>query len=309
MNNLDKTLDSYSVNQLSIKYCLKALWYSKKSALFIIFSSALAGIFIAVNTPNIYTANALLSPVKSESPSSFGAYAGLASIAGIGLPSPSNGSSEDAIKTLQSYNFFSNNVLPNISLPDIMAEKKWNKLKNQLSYEESLYDASNNTWVRLVKPPRSSKPSSQEAFKRFKEIYDVTISKDGFLSLSVDHISPHVAKNILDIVIRSINKKFRDEQKRKSESAIEYIRNQINLTDLSEVKTSLAVLLQQETEKLMLIESTEDYVFTIIEKPIASEFKSRPNKVLIVIVSMFIGMFIAFFISLYVFLKNDEQHD
>ena len=45
---------------------------------------------------------------------------------------------------------------------------------------------------------------------------------------------------------------------------------------------SISLLLEEQIQKLMLIESSQNYVFEYIEKPYAPEKKSKPVKSLIV---------------------------
>ena len=56
--------------------------------------------------------------------------------------------------------------------------------------------------------------------------------------------------------------------------------------------------MQQEIEKLMLIESNSDYVFKIIDPPIAPEDKSKPSRILICFIGLMIGVFLGVLYSL-----------
>ena len=60
----------------------------------------------------------------------------------------------------------------------------------------------------------------------------------------------------------------------------------------------MAELLQQEIQKLTLIEASEFYVFEYIDNPVIMENKYGPNRALICIMGALIGGMIGFLIVL-----------
>ena len=67
-------------------------------------------------------------------------------------------------------------------------------------------------------------------------------------------------------------------------------------------------LIQNETQKLMLVEINEEYVFKILDSPVAPEEKSSPSRTLISLLGLFLGFFISciFFILRFVIQKDDR---
>ena len=55
------------------------------------------------------------------------------------------------------------------------------------------------------------------------------------------------------------------KDKSESEKAIIFLNKQIAMTGLSEIKQVIAELLQEETQKLTLIEASQSYVFDYID--------------------------------------------
>jgi uncharacterized protein involved in exopolysaccharide biosynthesis len=94
---------------------------------------------------------------------------------------------------------------------------------------------------------------------------------------------------------------MRDDEKKRVERSIEFLDNQINQTNLSEIKNSLLELIQQELKKLMIIESSDEYIYKILEPPIVPELKSSPNRLIIIFISIVLGFVVGLFISI---LKN-----
>ncbi|MBT4883718.1 MAG: chain length determinant protein, partial [Glaciecola sp.] len=114
-------------------------------------------------------------------------------------------------------------------------------------------------------------------------------NKSGFISLSIRHQSPFVAKHWAELIINEVNSFYRQKDKSESERAVSYLNQQISMTGLSEIKQVLAQLLQEEAKKLTLIEANQHYVFDYIDPPAVMEQKSEPKRSLIFILSLLLG--------------------
>ena len=255
---------------------------------------SIVGVIYSLSLPNIYQSNAMLVPVSSSSGISgaLGSYSGLAGLAGINLSSGDDeGNSAKAFEKINSLSFFENNILPNIHLPDLMAVKFWNSKTNTLAFDESIFDTNSGTWIRDFSYPNQQIPSAQESFVVFKTRH-LILSEDkrsGFITLSIKHQSPIVAKQWVELIFNEINAFYRQKDKIEGRKAIDYLNQQISMTGFSEIKQVLAQLLQEETKKLTLIEANENYVFDYIDPPAVMEKKSEPKRALICILSALLG--------------------
>ena len=264
---------------------------------------SIIGLIYSLLLPNIYESKALLVTVNSSTgmSSALQGYGGLAGLAGISLPSGSGElNSEKAIKKISSLSFFENNLLENILLQDLMAVKSWNFETNTLVYDESIYKNNSNTWVRDYSYPQKKIPSAQESFEVFITEH-LSLSEDkktGFITLSIKHQSPFVAKQWTELVINEVNTFYRQKDKSESERAVSYLNQQILMTSLSEIKLVIAELLQEETQKLTLIEANQFYVFDYIDPPAVMEQKSEPKRALIIILSAILGVMLSIILVL-----------
>jgi hypothetical protein len=171
-----------------------------------------------------------------------------------------------------------------------MALKSWNSKTNTLTFNDSIYDTSTNTWIRDFSYPGQQIPSAQESFKVFKSKLSLNVDKNtGFVTLSIKHQSPFIAKQWTELIINEVNAFYRQKDKSESEKAVRYLNEQILITGLSEIKQSIAQLLQEETKKLTLIEANQYYVFDYIDPPAVMERKSEPKRSLIFILSALLG--------------------
>ena len=275
---------------------------------------SIVGVIYSLSLPNIYQSKTMLVPVNPSSSvaGALGGYSGLAGLAGISIPSVADqGNSTKAKQKISSLSFFENNILPNIHLPDLMAVKSWNSKTNTVAFDENIFDTKTNTWIRDHTYPKQPIPSAQESYKVFQGQH-LSLSEDkksGFITLSIKHQSPFVAKKWADLVINEVNSYYRQKDKSRSEKAVSYLNQQISITSLSEIKQVLAQLLQEETKKLTLIEANQFYVFDYIDPPAAMELKSGPRRSIICIISALLGGMLSIVLVLirhYVFSKKTK---
>lgn len=304
MNEVDNNLNINDYgNEIDIREIFSVLIQGKKIIIYITGLLSIIGIIYSLLLPNIYESKALLSPVEEDSSltGALGNYSGIAAIAGISLPSGTKDSnSVKAIEMMGSLSFFENTVLPKIFLPDLMAIDYWDNETNTLFYDKNIFDDKNNSWVRDFSFPNKLIPSAQESFKIFKEkhLYVVEDIKTGFITLTIKHQSPFIAKKWVETVVEEINTFYRKKDKSDSEKTVVYLNEQMLKTNLSEVKKVTAELLQREIQKLALIEVNEDYVFEYIYPPIAMEKKSEPSRAFISFIFTFFGSLLSIFIVL-----------
>ena len=139
--------------------------------------------------------------------------------------------------------------------------------------------------------PKKQIPSAQESFEEFETVH-LSLSEDkksGFITLSIKHQSPFVAKQWVELIVNEINAFYRQKDKLESEKAVSYLNQQISMTGLSEIKQVLAQLLQEETKKLTLIEANQFYVFDYIDPPAVMENKVEPRRAILCILSALLG--------------------
>ena len=281
-------------DEIDLRELFHVLLQGKWLIIFVTSFVSIIGVIVSLLLPNIYESKALLVPVNPSSgiSAALGNYGALAGLAGISLPSDSDeGNYAKAIEKIQSLSFFENSILVNINLLDLMAVESWNSKTNTLVYDERIYDTNRNIWVRDYSYPKQQIPSAQESFEVFESEHLSIIedSKSGFITLSISHQSPFIAKEWAELVVNEINNYYRQKDKSESEKAVNYINQQISVTSLAEIKEVLAQLMQEEIKKLTLVEANEFYVFDYIDPPVIMEEKSAPSRALISILSALIG--------------------
>ena len=294
MNNLpNDQLNNIYDDEIDLSELFHVLWDKifYIGAITSIFS--LISIIYALMLPNIYQSKATLMAVEQSSGMSgmVGRYSGVASLAGISLDSKSGSKDQEAIARIKSFEFFSNNFLPNMKLENLMAVKKWNQASNTLTYYSCDFNSESRQWLRKAKPPRSNIPTSQEAYEEFVEIMSVNKDKKtNLVTLMVEHKSPFIAQQWVEIMINQIDQVMRDQDRQTATKSIEYLNSLAPTVINEDIKKALSALQQEQMKRLMMVEANDNYVFKVLDSPIAAELKSKPRRSLIVIWGTILGM-------------------
>jgi len=291
-----------------LKELFLVLWNRK---IFILVSTSIFAIlvvFYTISLPNIYQSSALLAPKSSKTSLSnqLTAFSSLSSVAGVSLPTSEITKSQEAVERIKSFEFFSTFFLPNIQLENLMAVESWSPKKNSLDYNKAIFDKDTNTWVRAASFPKKIIPSDQEAFLAYKKSINISVDqKTSFVKISATHKSPMIAMNWVNVIIKNINESMRNEDINLSKKSVEYLNVYSESTNIQSLKYSIATLLESQMQTLMLASSDPDYIFKVIDSPIAPEQKSSPDRALICIIFTLIGgtLSIIFVLAQY-FYKN-----
>ena len=314
MNNLpnDQLNNNYD-DEIDLRELFQVLWNKifYIGAMTSIFS--LISIIYALMLPNIYQSQAVMMPMEANQGMSgmLGQYSGMASLAGISLPSESGSKAQEAIARIQSFEFFSNSFLPQIKLENLMAVKKWNQASNTLTYDASAFNSESGQWVRKVKPPTSTIPSSQKAYKQYQAIMSVSEDKKtSFVTLSVEHKSPVIAQQWVEIMMDQIDQVMRDQDRQTALQSIAYLNSLAPTVNYEEISKALASLQQEQMKRLMMVEANENYIFKVLDSPIVPEMKAKPKRSLIVILGTMLGMMLSVLgVLMFHYTRTSSQHD
>ena len=297
--NLEPSENQY----INLKDLLSVIYKRKILTLSSTAIAAALSIIISLSLPNIYTSKSKLVPVTSENSlaNNLGGYSSLAGLAGINLPKQNISKSTEAIERIKSYDFFVDVFMPRIKYEDLVAYKNWDKVSNIIIYDEQIF-SNEKKWVR------NSKPSYQEAFKIYRRI--LSISEDqqsSFVSIEVEHVSPHIAQEWVALIILSINNHMRDIDKEVAQNSVDYLITTAKQTNITQIKSVISQLIESHIQTLTLAESNKNYIFKPISAPIVPEEKTKPLRAFISIFGTFLG-FIAciFYIFIAHITKNKE---
>ena len=272
--------------EFSFKDLFEAIWINK---FFIIIFPLLVGSITALYTltlPNMYRAEILLASSESKNQNTSAASTGLAVLAGVNLQSTDN-KTLIAIETLKSRKFISEFLIRHEALPALMAPISWNSEEDILEVGE--YHG-----------------SIQQATKRFKRIFFVgKLSQfEPFVLMTISHISPTQGRDWLESMVEDLNQSLSQRDVTEVENSIKYLQEQINKTNVTELKKLFYSMIEAQTSKAMLAEVRPEYAFRVIDPAIAPELKYSPYRLFITLLSVVYSFVATIVICVLLYLNN-----
>lgn len=295
--NLDPFSDDIDLSEL-----WTILWQGRKLIIILTSFFAIISVIYALYIPNIYRSESILVARDSqEIGGSLSQYAGLASMAGVSLPSSKGNEVTEIIEIIKSRDFIRHLLQLKDIKPLIMAAERYNSSSKGISFNPKIYDVETNTWTRKATEYQLSEPSHLEVHKMYIDnMLSINYDKvSGIIAINIEHISPVFAKNFLDLIILEANSRKRERDINSSSEALTYLQTELSKTSLAEIKESIHQIMQSQLETQMMARINEEYGLIIIEPPFVPEEKSSPNRALICILITLLGGLISLIIVLF----------
>lgn len=284
-------------NEITIGEFTAKLMKDKWLVLIITALFSIAFVILAVSLPNKFKSDVLLMPIIEQDSNLAGLgsqLGGLASIAGISLGGKSD-KTDLALAILKSRTFLMNFIAENNLKVELLAVKKWDQATDQYIYDNDVYDAINQKWVRKVTAPKDAEPTLLEAYIYFiEELLEIEKDKEtGFVRVTIKHISATFAQRTVSKLIESIDKKMRLDVENETKKSISYLKKAIKESKNTDLKVLLYSLIEQEVQKQMLTKVKENYAFKVIDNAVIAEKKYSPRRALLCIFGFVFGFVIS----------------
>lgn len=305
--------DNQVEDELDLRRFVSVVWAQKLKIIFVAFIFAVVSVIYALSLPNEYKSEALLMPNTQESTGGLGAIAGkfggLASLTGMSLSSGGTDKTVYALEVLKSRSFLYKFIKDNDLVPELMAAKGWSLKSNTIIYSEEVYDSLSKKWLRKVEPPLEPEPSLQETYKRFvKNNFLVSHDKDtGLVRIAVSHYSPYFAQNLVNKLVDALNHTIKQQDMAEANESIEYLRKELEVTNVAEMKAMFYQLIEKQQQTLMLTRVRDDYVLKTIDEPIVAERKYKPRRAIICILGTMLGGILGVILVFLLPTKNKEE--
>lgn len=292
--------NTYENQEIDLREFFGVFWYFRyKISLSAIFASLLFYGF-SLFIPDTYESKALLK-VEDETNNSGGMsslvsqYGGLASLAGISIPSAGDSKSSYIIETIKSKEFLKHLLTFDDVKINLVAARSFNNNTKQIIYDSSIYNKELNKWTRKTPNQRQRIPSYLEVYEEFY-INNINVSQDklsGFILISFNHISPHFAKDMIDLIIREVNSVIRNKDMQQSQKSLNYLELRLKETSNKDILDSINNLISAQLKVQMLSNTKESYALSSIDMPYIPELKAAPNRIFFLVIGLLSGFAIS----------------
>lgn len=275
---------------LDLAGLLRSLWRGRWVILMSTVLAMLAGGAYAFLARQWYRAEVLLAPTQSRSlPSGLAQLGGLASLAGISLPT--GGASETPVAVLRSRDF-ARSFIEERELLHVLLADKW--------------DAANGRW-KQADPKRQ--PDLRDAIKFFDEKVRLVSDdrKSGLVTLSITWTNAAQAAEWANDLAARINARLRAQALEESDRNIEYLKKELADASVVGLQQSLSKLLESEMQKSLLARGSEEYAFKVIDRAWEPRKRVKPLRGIIVGASGIGGMFLGAILAVLVGLRRSRD--
>lgn len=301
-------------DEIDLRDLIKALWAGKWIIAACTLVLAVLAAAYAIMQPNVYRSEALLAPAVTEGRSGLGALAGqfggLASLAGINLPSAGGDKTALALEVLKSRAFIQAFIKRHNLLVPLLATEGWNGKEQDWKYNLKRYNPTTGEWVKQNPDAKQAEPTDWEAYKAFSALLSVSHDKQaGFVRLSIMSYSPEVAKQWVDWLVQDLNAHMRTQNIAEAEASIAYLEEQIHKTSIAAMQQVFYQLIEEQAKQVMLANVSTEYVFKTVDPAVVPEEKAKPKRALMVVVAAMGGMFLGVMLVLIRGAMRNKQSD
>lgn len=298
MNNL---IDRNINDEIDLSEISKKIYSSRYFIVSFAAAFCLASIFYSLFIKEIYTSEMIVEEVNSnDSYRQSSAFQGLSSLAGLSSNASSKTRSQVAREVIYTKDFFDRLIEDNEFFVELIAAIDFDKKNKKLIYDDAIYDEEKNK----VSDEYLQKLFHEDIHDQFLNSIKIIDLDSGSLMISVSHYSPYVAKKWLDYIFVMLNEVVKEMKLTQAKKSYEFLQHELSMTKEVDLKKAISSLLIKELETITLSESSEYFVYSIIDSSRVPERKNYPNKRKIVIFGTLIGILLSLALAIFRPLKR-----
>jgi len=282
-------------DEIDLVELAKTIWGGRRMiALFVVLAVLTASAYLNV-VERKYTVLLVLKSAQEQSqPSSISGLGGIASLAGIELPSGSNADFSSFPLLMKSREVAGAIFDDELLIQSIFSnewdaeEKEWRPPFSFLGTVLSpIKSAVTGSLTTDYLPPNAA---------RLSELIEANISASidsmsNLLNVSTEASDPDLALNLMNRVVSETDALFRERFIKAGSAALEFYKGQLSRAQSGEHREALAQLIVKEEQKLMLATRSSSYVVEILRGPDVSRMPTSPKPNLILALSFMFGLF------------------
>lgn len=260
----------------------------------------LAAVMYALSLPNIYKSEASLTLANQNAGGGLSAltsqYQGIASLAGISLPSGGTDDRSVTLVSLQSRDFFAELYKDEAFIKQLWAYSSVSGDSGKI--DPQIYGK--NGWNKERFP--AGAPTLLDSFDQFRGAH-LKVNDDfstGLIFVSIEHEDPSIAFSWLNKFVREFNEFTRSKELRRAQKKVDFLSERLIEEDNVELRRIISELLQQEFQVLSLANISDEFSLEVVDSPRIPTKRSKPYRSYIVAMGAALGVLLSLFFLLVV---------
>ena len=278
-------------DEIDLKELFGLLWAGRALIVGVTAAAAVVSVVVALLMTEIYRAEATLVPAgKEQASGSLAQFGGAAALLGVSLPGGGDGQVANALATLRSRDFIIRFIRENDVRVPLFAG-----IEGDASMTDpSVYDQDAGAWLL-----DEGEPTDLEAYRAFKDILSVSQdNSSGLVTVAIEWHDPVLAARWVNALVRKINQEVKQKDQAEANSAIAYLSQQLESTQLVEMQRVFYDLIESQTRISMLTDVREEYVFQVVDPAVVPDEKIAPRRSLIAVLGTMLGAMLALVVVL-----------
>lgn len=288
-------------DEIDLRELFGLLWAGRVLIVGVTAAAAVVSVVVALLMTEIYRAEATLAPADQEQASgSLSQFGGAAALLGVSLPGGGDSQVTNALATLRSRDFIIRFIRENDVRIPLFAG-----IEGDASMTDpAIYDQDAGAWLL-----DEGEPTDLEAYRAFNDILSVSQdNSSGLVTVAVEWHDPVLAARWVNALVKRINQEVKQKDQAEANSAIAYLSQQLESTQLVEMQRVFYDLIESQTRISMLTDVREEYVFQVVDPAVVPDEKIAPRRSLIAVLGTMLGAMLALVVVLvrhYVFSANE----
>ena len=278
-------------DEIDLRELFGLLWAGRVLIVGVTAAAAVVSVVVALVMTEIYRAEATLAPADQEQASgSMAQFGGAAALLGVSLPGGGDSQVTNALATLRSRDFIIRFIRENDVRIPLFAG-----IEGDASMTDpAIYDQDAGAWLL-----DEGEPTDLEAYREFTDIFSVSQDKSsGLVTVAVEWHDPVLAARWVNALVKKINQEVKQKDQAEANSAIAYLSQQLESTQLVEMQRVFYDLIESQTRISMLTDVREEYVFQVVDPAVVPDEKIAPRRSLIAVLGTMLGAMLALVVVL-----------
>lgn len=284
-------------DEIDLRELFLTLWRGKIIIFLTAICAVAGGSAYLHRADRLYTVSVTVQPTGDDSSgSALSGLGGLASLAGVSLPSGGGGEFESFSYMLTTPEI-AETLLDQSLILQFLFQPEWD---NEQKFWRAPEKSQRGEYLGQIK--RFLTGSEEEPYRapdtlRLASLLDETLSRSrgkdtGFLTLSADATEPKIMEALLGVLVANSNDLLRKRYLETGRESLSFYQTQIARARSSEHREALARLIAQEEQKLMLANRGAAFAAQIVSGPVASIAPTSPKSSLVLALAAVLGVFL-----------------